>query len=306
MTGSRTWSLPTSVRAEALPKISKRLCYIIRRVEDVQNGAGRARAGGRHRHPIVASTSPFRPGLRRAMRWGREVVWRRPMKDMLARLDRRRARARLGGGEQRISRAARQGQADRARAHRPPDGSRLVRGIRHVRRAPLHRFRHGEDQDPRRRRRHRLGHGQRAHGLRVRQGFHRVRRLAERGARQEDHQDPGHGDQEPRPDHRPVRRRRRAHPGGRRGARRLWRGVPAQRAGFRRHSADLADHGPLRGRRRLFAGDDRLHLHGARHLLHVRHRPRRRQDRDQRDRHRRGTRRRAGAHHPFLDRRPRL
>ncbi len=32
------------------------------------------------------------------------------------------------------------------------------------------------------------------------------------------------------PDHRPVRRRRRAHPGGRRRARRLWRGVQAQRA----------------------------------------------------------------------------
>ena len=228
------------------------------------------------------------------------------MKDMLARLDRRRERARLGGGRGAHRRAARQGQADRARAHRTADGSRLVRGVRHVRRAPRHRFRHGEDQDPRRRRRHRLGHRQRPHRLRVRQGFHRVRRLSQRGACEEDHQDPGHGDQEPRADHRPVRRRRRAHPGGRRGARRLWRGVPAQRAGLRRHPADLADHGPLRRRRRLFAGDDRLHLHGARHQLHVRHRPRRRQDRHQRDRDGRGTRRRAGAHDALLDRRPRL
>ena len=55
------------------------------------------------------------------------------------------------------------------------------------------------------------------------------------------------------------------------------------------------DHGPVRRRRRLFAGDDRLHLHGARHELHVRHRPGRGEDRDQRDRHRRRARRRLGA-----------
>ena len=29
-----------------------------------------------------------------------------------------------------------------------------------------------------------------------------------------------------------------------------------------RHPADQPDHGPVRGRRGLFAGDDRLHLHG--------------------------------------------
>ena len=51
-------------------------------------------------------------------------------------------------------------------------------------------------------------------------------------------------------------------------------------------------HGPVRGRRRLFAGDDRLHLHGARHELHVRHRPGRGEDGDQRGRHRRRARRR--------------
>ena len=48
-------------------------------------------------------------------------------------------------------------------------------------------------------------------------------------------------------------------------------------------------HGPLRRRRRLFAGHDRFHLHGARHLLHVRHRPRRGEDRDQRSGHRRSS-----------------
>ena len=83
------------------------------------------------------------------------------------------------------------------------------------------------------------------------------------------------------PDHRPLRRRRRAHSGRRRGARRLWRSVRAQCAGLRRHSADFRHHGPLRRRRRLFAVDDRLHLHGPRHELHVRHRPGRREDRHQ-------------------------
>ncbi|MGY3473567.1 carboxyl transferase domain-containing protein [Bradyrhizobium ottawaense] len=36
----------------------------------------------------------------------------------------------------------------------------MVRGVRHVRRAPLHRVRHGEDQGAGRWRRHRLGHRQ--------------------------------------------------------------------------------------------------------------------------------------------------
>ena len=161
-------------------------------------------------------------------------------------------------------------------------------------------------QDPRRRRGHRLGHHQRPGRLRLRQGLHGVRRLAVGGARQEDHQDPGHGAAEPRADHRPVRRRRRAHPGRRGGARRLWRGVPAERAGVGRHPADQRDHGAVRRRRRLFAGHDRLHLHGEGHELHVRHRPRRGEDGDQRDGDRRGAGRRARAHHQVVDRRPRL
>ena len=44
------------------------------------------------------------------------------------------------------------------------------------------------------------------------------------------------------------------------------------------------DHGPVRRRRGLFAGDDRLHLHGEGQLLHVRHRPRRGEDGDARGR----------------------
>ena len=50
--------------------------------------------------------------------------------------------------------------------------------------------------------------------------------------------------------------------------------------GLRRGAADLAGHGPLRRRRRLFAGHDRLHLHGEGQFLHVRHRPRRGEDGD--------------------------
>ncbi len=100
-----------------------------------------------------------------------------------------------------------------------------------------------------------------------------------------------------RADRRPVRCRRRPHPGGRRGARRLWRGVPAQRARLGRHPADLRHHGPLRRRRRLFAGHDRLHLHGPPFELHVRHRPGRGEDGHQRDRDLGGTGRRRRPHH---------
>ena len=50
-----------------------------------------------------------------------------------------------------------------------------------------------------------------------------------------------------------------------------------------RHPADFGDHGPLRRRRRLFARDDRFHLHGARDELHVRDRPGCGEDGDQRD-----------------------
>ncbi len=44
-------------------------------------------------------------------------------------------------------------------------------------------------------------------------------------------------------DHRPVRCRRRPHPGGRGSPRRLWRGVPAQHAVVGRDPADQRHHG---------------------------------------------------------------
>ena len=58
--------------------------------------------------------------------------------------------------------------------------------------------------------------------------------------------------------------------------------------GLGRHPADQRDHGPLRRRRRLFAGDHRLHLHGEGHELHVRDRPRRGEDGHPRGRQPRG------------------
>ncbi len=136
-------------------------------------------------------------------------------------------------------RPAQEGQAHRPRAHRGLPRRRLVRGVRHVCRAPLDRFRHGEDQDRRRRRRHRLGHGQRPPGLSLRQGFYRLRRLAVGSACREGGQGAGDGAAQPRADHRPLRRRRRPHPGRRGGTWRLCRDFPAQRAGLRRHPADL-------------------------------------------------------------------
>ena len=231
---------------------------------------------------------------------------RDPMKDIIEELEKRRAEARLGGGQTRIDAQHNARQADGPRAHRAFDGRELLRGVRHLRRAYLHRLRHGKAEDPGRRRRHRLGYHQRPRRLRLRQGLHRHGRLPVGQPRPQDDQDPGHGAEEPRADHRPVRRRRRPHSGGRRRARRLRRGVHPQRDGFRRHPADLGHHGPVRRRRRLFAGHDRLHLHGEGHELHVRHRPRRGEDGDQRDRHGRGARRRQGPHDKVLDRRRRL
>src|SRR5690606_10642001 len=55
------------------------------------------------------------------------------------------------------------------------------------------------------------------------------------------------------------------------------------------YSTDLHDHGSLRWGRCLFAGHDRLHLHGSGQLLHVRHGTRCREDRDSRDRDARRT-----------------
>ena len=137
-----------------------------------------------------------------------------------------------------------------------------------------------------RRGRHRPRHDRRPPRVRLQPGLHGLRRLARRGDGREDVQDHGPGGQDRLPGDRHQRLRRRAHPGGRRLARRLRRRLPAQRPLLRRDPADLADHGPVRRRRRLLPGDHRLHLHGQGDLAHVHHRPRRDQDG-----HRRGGRR---------------
>jgi propionyl-CoA carboxylase beta chain len=101
-------------------------------------------------------------------------------------------------------------------------------------------------EDPRRRRRHRLGHDQRPPGLCLRRTSP-CSAARFRDPRAEDLQGHGHGDEERRAGDRPQRFRRRAHPGRRRGARRLCRGVPAQRAGLGRHPADFVIMGPCAG-----------------------------------------------------------
>ena len=73
-----------------------------------------------------------------------------------------------------------------------------------------------------------------------------------------------------------------------------------------RHSADLADHGAVRGRRCLFARDDGLHLHGAGHELHVRDGPGRCEDGHQRNSDGGRTWRREGSHEQELRGRRRL
>ena len=162
------------------------------------------------------------------------------MKDMLERLEDRRAQARLGGGEKRIEAQHGRGKLTaRERIELLLDKGSFEEFDMFVEHRSID-FGMDEVEDPGRRRRNRLGHDQRPHGLRFRQGLHGVRRLAVRSARPEDHQDPGHGAEDARADRRPVRCGRRADPGRRGGARRLWRGVQAQRDRLRRHPADLA------------------------------------------------------------------
>ena len=206
---------------------------------------------------------------------------------------------RLGQGRRE---AARQGQDDRPRAHREALRRGLVRRARRAGPAPFGRVRPGEEPAVRRRRDHRLRHHRRPPGLRVLAGLHRLRRLAGRGVRREDHQGDGPRHQDRLPDHRHQRGRRRPHPGGRRLARPLRRDLQAQRARLRRDPADQPDHGLLRRRARLLPRGHRLHDHGRRHLQHVHHRSRRHQDGHRRGRHDGGARRRPGAQHQVRQR----
>jgi hypothetical protein len=55
-------------------------------------------------------------------------------------------------------------------------------------------------------------------------------------------------------------------------------GIPAQRTGLGRHPPDIRRDGTLRRRGRLLTGNDRFHLHGEGHVVHVCHGSGRRQD----------------------------
>ncbi len=158
--------------------------------------------------------------------------------------------------------AARQGEADRPGADRAAAGRGFVQGGRAAPPAPGHRVRPGGQEALHRRCHHRLGHGRGPHGLRLRARLPDLRRGAGRGPRHEDPQDHGHGHLGRRPAGVAERRRRRPYPGGRLGARRLRRHLPAQHARLRCHPADQRDARPVRGRRGLQPGADRLRVHG--------------------------------------------
>ena len=69
------------------------------------------------------------------------------MKEMLARLDARRERARLGGGKERIAAQHAKGKLTARERIELLLDHELVRRVRHVRRASLLRLRDGRDQD---------------------------------------------------------------------------------------------------------------------------------------------------------------
>ena len=204
------------------------------------------------------------------------------MHDIIEQLEAKRAARAPRRRREAHRRAARQGQAHRARAlELLLDEGTFEEWDMFVEHR-CHDFGMADNKIAGRRRRHRLRHDQRPAGVRLQPGLHRLRRRAVRGARREDLQGDGPGDEGRRAGDRPQRLGRRAHPGGRGLARRLCRRVPAQRDGLGRGAADQHDHGAVRRRRGLLAGDDRLHLHGEGQLVHVRHRPRGGEDGDAR------------------------
>ena len=216
-----------------------------------------------------------------------------------------RRQARVAAGALRAGGARRQraggrapagaGQAARTRAGREAARPGLVRRARPLRPPPQPRLRLDGEPAVRRRGRHRVRRDLRPQGLRLLAGLHRLRRLALRGLRREDLQGDGHGREVRLPGDRDQRLRRRADPGRRRLARRLRRDLLAQRAGLGRRPADLARAGAVRRRRRLLARDHRLRAHGRGELVHVHHRPRRREDGDRRGGFVRGARGRRDA-----------
>ena len=201
------------------------------------------------------------------------------MAERLKELEARKAEARVAGGETGDRAPSRQGSHDRARAPRVPARRGLVPRARHA--DPPRRLGHGPRRvaSLHRRRHHRLRQDRRSQGLRLLPGLHRLRRRARRDPRREDPQDHGPRHDDGPADHRAQRRRRRAHPRGRRGTQRLRRDLLAQRTRVGRRAPDLGHPRAVRRRRGVLAGPDRLHLHGEGHEPHVHHRSRRREGR---------------------------
>ena len=238
-------------------------------MEGIYPGALRCLADGHHRRPVDRGQArpargPARAGAARRQRAGRAA-------------------------------AARRGAAARPRARGEALRPGLLRRARPLRPPPRMELRDDGPAAVRRRGRHRLRHRLRPQDLRLLAGLHRLRRLAERGLRREDLQGHGPGREVRLPRRRDQRLRRRAHPGGRRLARRLRRDLLAQRAGVGRRPAAQPRDGAVRRRRGLLARDHRLRLHGRGLLVHVHHRPRRREDGDGRGGDLRGARRRRDA-----------
>ena len=174
------------------------------------------------------------------------------MKHVLHELERRRERARVGGGEARIKAQHDRGKLTARERHRTvlDHGSfeEFDMFVEH-RNADLA----ADNAHSGRRRGHRMGHDQRTHGRHLRQGLYRLRRLALRNPCPEDLQDLRHGDAERRAGDWALRRGRRAHSRRRRLAGGLRRNFQAQCAGIGRGAANFRHHGAVRGRRCLFA-----------------------------------------------------
>ena len=205
------------------------------------------------------------------------------MQQMLEELERRRAAARLGGGQRRIEAQHAKGKLTaRERIELLLDAGSFEEWDMFVEHR-CDRLRHGRPEDPGRRRGHRLRHDQRPAGLRLQPGLHRVRRRAVEA----------HAEKICKVMDQAMKVGAPVIGLNDSGGARIQEGV-ASLGGyadvFQRNVLASGvipqishDHGPVRRRRGLFAGHDRLHLHGEGQLLHVRHRPRRGEDRDARD-----------------------
>ena len=220
------------------------------------------------------------------------------MTDVLKELERRRTAARAGGGEKRVAAQHSKGKLTARERIEVLLDEGLVRGVRHVRCPPRHRFWHGGRALSGRRGGDGLGHDQRAPGLCLQPGFHGLGRVGLGNPWCEDLQNHGHGASKRRSGDWAQRLGRCTDPRGREFARGVWRGLSKEHRGLRRDPPDLCDYGALRGRRRLFTRDDRFHLHGEGLVLHVRHRARCGEDRDERGGDSRGAWR---GHHAYAE-----